>query len=479
MEAASRRRVDCGVSASLILFPEAVIVGSGKSLEYCDLTDIGRRRANNQDSLAVLDAWSPEQYRQRGWLFLVADGMGAHAAGEMASALAAEKVPLVYEKLASRSPPLALRSSIQQANTEINNRGESAIDLKGMGTTCTVLVIGPRGALVGHVGDSRAYRVRGTRIEQLSADHSLVWEMEAQQARQADPVPEAARNIPKNIITRSLGPHDRVNVDLEGPFPIAEGDAYVVCSDGLSGQVADEEIGVLAAELPPADAAAALLGLALVRGAPDNVTLIVARAGPKEKTDPNGNGPPWPLTEATAPTGGSPQLPWKPLAAAAAGLLGALLFNPYSGLMEQGGPVGSLLGDDLARAVGWAATAALTLLCVAGLVAAAVGLAAAPDGEERVLRPGARLGKGPYRSFDCTLSGELVEGIVASVETAADGLSDRERPRALERIAAARRAIAAGSLSEALAEAAGAIAIYRESVVSARHDDTIRTGDDA
>jgi len=478
MEAASRRRVDYGVSASLILFPEAVIVGSGKSLEYCDLTDIGRRRANNQDALAVLDAWSPQQYRQRGWLFLVADGMGAHAAGEMASGLAAEQVPLAYEKLASRSPPLALRASIQQANAAINERGESAIDLKGMGTTCTVLVIGPRGALVGHVGDSRAYRVRGTRIEQLSADHSLVWEMEAQQARQADPVPEAACNIPKNIITRSLGPHDRVTVDLEGPFPIAEGDAYVVCSDGLSGQVADEEIGVLAAELPPADAAAALLGLALVRGAPDNVTLIVARAGPKEKTDPNGNGPPWPLTEAAPAAGGSPQLPWRPLAAAAAGLLGALLFNPES-LLHPEGLIGGLLDPALALAVGWSATAAMTLLCVAGFVAAAVALAAPAGDEDRVLRPGARLGKGPYRSYDCTLSGELVEGIVASVETAADGLSDRERLRALDRIAAARRAIAAGSLSEALSEAAGAIAIYRESVISARHEDTIRTGDDA
>jgi serine/threonine protein phosphatase PrpC len=453
-------------------------VGSGKSLEYCDLSDIGRRRANNQDAMAVLDAWSSEQFRQRGWLFLVADGMGAHAAGEMASALAAEKVPLAYEKLATRSPPLALRASIQQANTEINARGESAIDLKGMGTTCTVLVIGSRGALVGHVGDSRAYRVRGTRIEQLSADHSLVWEMEAQQARNAEPSPESTRNIPKNIITRSLGPHERVSVDLEGPFPVAEGDAYVVCSDGLSGQVADEEIGVLAAELPPADAAAALLGLALVRGAPDNVTLIVTRTGPKEKTDPNGDGPPWPLTEAIAPAGG-PQLPWKPLAAAAAGLLGALLFNPYSGLMEEGGPVGALLGVELARAVGWAAAAAMMLLCVAGLVATALSLVAPVGSEERVLRPGARLGKGPYRSFDCSLSGERVEGIVASVETAADGLSDGERLRALERIAAARRAIAGSRLSEALAEAAGAIAIYRESVISARHDDTIRTGDDA
>ena len=73
-------------------------------------------------------------------------------------------MPLVYEKLASRSPPLALRSSILQANAEIHARGESAADLKGMGTTCTVLVIGPRGALVGHIGDSRAYRVRANLI---------------------------------------------------------------------------------------------------------------------------------------------------------------------------------------------------------------------------------------------------------------------------------------------------------------------------
>ena len=87
-------------------------MGSGTSLEYCDLTDIGRRRANNQDAKAVLPPWSSEQYRRRGWLFLVADGMGAHAAGEMASALAAEHVPLVYEKTAPRSPPLALKSSI-------------------------------------------------------------------------------------------------------------------------------------------------------------------------------------------------------------------------------------------------------------------------------------------------------------------------------------------------------------------------------
>ena len=152
-------------------------MGSGTSLAYCDRTDVGRRRANNQDAKAVLEPWSREQYRRRGWLFVVADGMGAHAAGETASALAAEQVPLIYEKHAVRSPLLALRTSIEQANAEIHAKGESSLDLKGMGTTCTALAILPRGAIVGHVGDSRAYRIRGDSIEQLSKDHSLVWEL--------------------------------------------------------------------------------------------------------------------------------------------------------------------------------------------------------------------------------------------------------------------------------------------------------------
>jgi len=452
-------------------------VGSGRSLEYCDLTDIGRRRANNQDAKAVLDAWSPDQYRQRGWLFLVADGMGAHAAGEMASALAADKVPLAYEKLAARSPPLALRSSIQHANAEIHARGESAVDLKGMGTTCTVLVISSRGVLVGHVGDSRAYRVRGTRIEQLSADHSLAWEMEAQRARNGEGESAPVPSVPKNIITRSLGPHRRVEVDLEGPFPVVDGDTYVLCSDGLSGQVADEEIGTLAAEFAPADAAAALLGLALVRGAPDNVTVIVVRVGPKERTDAGGNLSPWPLTEADDADGGQ-TVPWKQLAAAAVGLLGALVFAPEGELMRANGLVGRLLGE-LAPTVGWAAVGAMGLLCVAGIVSASLAMLAPAGAELRVLPPGRKLGKGPYRSFGCGLSRDIIEGMVASVEAAADGLSDGERRRALDRIAAARRAAGGGDLTQAITEAASAMAIYRDSVTAARNDDTIRTGDEA
>jgi serine/threonine protein phosphatase PrpC len=449
-------------------------VGSGTSLDYCDLSDIGRRRASNQDSRAVVEPYSSEQYRRRGWLFLVADGMGAHAAGETASALAAEQVPLAYEKHSHRGPPLALRTSMLHANAEIHARGETAADLKGMGTTCTALVIVPRGALVGHIGDSRAYRVRGGMIEQLSRDHSLAWDMEAARAK---PGGEAIQAPPKNIITRSMGPHGRIDVDLEGPFPVEQGDVFILCSDGLSGQVADEEIGCFAATLPPGEAAAAMLGLSLVRGAPDNVTLIVATAGPKEVTDPTAANTPWPLADDEPQAREPGKLPWRTLSVAGGALLAALIVHPFALTHPETGLLGRLLGHGLAEAVGWSATVGMLLLFIAALVAAIVGAMPPAGRDAPLLKPGDRLGGGPYRSYGCSPSSALVEGITASVETAADGLSDRERQRALEHVAAARKAIAGGALPKAVAAAAKAIAVYRQAVEAARRDDTIRIWD--
>jgi protein phosphatase len=437
-------------------------VGSGATLDYCELTDIGRRRANNQDSKAVLAPWGTEQYRRRGWLFVVADGMGAHAAGEMASALAVEHVPLAYEKTAARSPPLALKASIEQANAEIHSRGESAIDMRGMGTTCTALALLPRGVLVGHVGDSRAYRIRGTTIDQLSRDHSLAWEMEAHRP------PGADDPIPKNIITRSMGPHPQVNVDLEGPFPVDAGDVFLLCSDGLSGQVADEEIGLLAGSLPPAEAAAALVGLSLVRGAPDNVTVIVARAGDNEASHGGADAVPWPLTEEAPATSNRPPVPWGLLGVAATSLLAALV--GYGGLTTAAAK--ESLGDGLADTLAFATLAAMGLLFMGSLLAAFLG-SIAPEGEGvRVLRPGAKLGGGPYRSYGCAASAQLLEGIIASVESAADGLSSRDRDRLLEAVAEARKPVAANDFSGAIRAAAAAIAIYRRVVEAARSDET-------
>ena len=127
---------------------------------------------------------------------------------------------------------------------------------------------------MGHVGDSRVYRLRKDRLDQLTFDHSLVWEMMA--AGQM-PRGEVASFIPKNIITRSLGPHADVQIDLEGPFPLQVGDTFMICSDGLTGQVRDEEIGPILSTLSPQEAVRVLVDMANLRGGPDNITAIVVR----------------------------------------------------------------------------------------------------------------------------------------------------------------------------------------------------------
>ena len=437
-------------------------MGTGSSLVYCDRTDIGRRRSSNQDSLAVVPPASPQQYRARGWMLMVADGMGAHVAGERASKIAAEQVPLIYEKNAHRSPPLALRRGLEQANAEIHLRGERQPEYRGMGTTCTALVILPRGALVGHIGDSRAYRLRGTTLDQLTRDHSLVWELESSGGLSRE---QAEGSVPKNIITRSMGPHPRVDVDIEGPHAIEQGDIFLVCSDGLSGQVADEEIGLLIRELPPRESCAALVGLALVRGAPDNVTVIVARTGEEEVSRHVQGDPPWALDEDYHPPG-PVKLPWTQLGVAAGSLLLALLLSPWSELTS------TLSG--VAQSIATIGSAAALLVMLATLVMAFVGFAF-PGGGGEALASGSRLGRGPYRSYDCTPRAALVDGIVASVESAADGLAAPECERMQAAAARARKFVAAGSFHEAVVAAAEAIAVYTRSVEEARSGDTFRS----
>ncbi len=444
-------------------------MGKGTSLIYCDRTDIGRRRSNNQDSKAVLPPSGSQQYRTRGWLFIVADGMGAHAAGEEASRIAAERVPLVYEKLSGRSPPLALRRSIEQTNAEINAKGEGAPEFKGMGTTCTTLVILPRGALVGHIGDSRAYRIRGTTIDQLSRDHSLVWELESSGGLTREQATGAA---PKNIITRSMGPHAQVEVDLEGPFAVEEGDVFLLCSDGLSGQVTDEEIGLVTAELEPREAADALIGLTLVRGAPDNVTIVIARAGPEEVSKTSSSDEPWPLSDEPVASKGATNVPWKWLAISGASLFAALLLSPWSMWMTPDGWLATTLGGDAATAVSMIGSGAALVAAMASALFALLGFLIPPAADGRVLPLGRQLGKGPYRSYSCAPSEPLLEGILGSIEAAADGLGDAERERTITILARARQNVAVHSFHEAMVAAAEALTIYKRSIEHSRLDQT-------
>ncbi len=246
-----------------------------RCLEQAAVSDIGMRRSNNQDSYSVVMATDVENWYARGHLFMVADGMGAHAAGELASKLAVDGIPHLYHKHYEQSPPEALQKAIQETNSEVNRRGEANPDFQHMGTTADVLVMLPQGAMVAHIGDSRVYRLRGDTLRQLTFDHSLVWEMKA-----GGELPDGVdpnKVVPKNVITRSLGPNARVKIDFEGPFPVNVGDTFLLCSDGLTGRVEDEELALFMAYLPPKEAAAALVSLANLRGGPDNITIIIVK----------------------------------------------------------------------------------------------------------------------------------------------------------------------------------------------------------
>lgn len=247
-----------------------------QKVEYAVLSDIGFRRRNNQDSYVVHVAPDREEWAARGHLFLVADGMGGHAVGELASKIAADTIPHTYNKSQDLGVEAALKGAILAANAAINGRGVQNRDFTRMGTTCTTLILAPRGAVLGHVGDSRCYRVRGQRIEQLTFDHSLQWEL----LRQGRMSPEEIfLKEPRNIITRSLGPEPVVEVDIEGPYQVRPGDVYLLCSDGLSTLVNDDEIGTIAREMPPAEACQLLVDLANLRGGSDNITVVIARVG--------------------------------------------------------------------------------------------------------------------------------------------------------------------------------------------------------
>jgi protein phosphatase len=240
-------------------------------------TDTGMRRANNQDSFTAVRASHPVAWRQRGHIFMVADGMGAHAVGELASKMACDLIPHTYMKIRGGSSAEAITKAFREVSALIYSRASANRDFQGMGTTCSTLLLLPEGALVAHVGDSRVYRVRHGRIDQLTFDHSLVWELVRRNHLTTE---QANLSVPKNVITRSLGPEVDIEVDIEGPLAVECGDVFLLCSDGLSGFVDDQEIGAFAANYHPRDACRFLINLANLRGGLDNITALIVRIGP-------------------------------------------------------------------------------------------------------------------------------------------------------------------------------------------------------
>ncbi len=247
-------------------------------LSWAIRSEPGDVRPHNEDFAGVFAPTIPDDAWDRGPLFLVADGLGGHAAGEVASRLAVETALASWSGGTPAAPRQALRAAARAANTAIY---DAALDRKrsGMGTTFTALTLAGREALLAHVGDSRAYLIRGETCTQLTPDHSRAGEMLRMKLITAE---QAAAHPARSMLTRSLGGDPAVQVELIGS-PTEAGDTFVLCSDGLWDSVGRFEIAAAAAAIgtaavpTPADAADLLVEQALKRGAPDNVTAVVVR----------------------------------------------------------------------------------------------------------------------------------------------------------------------------------------------------------
>src|ERR687889_161403 len=254
-------------------------------------TDLGRTREHNEDTFLVADlstgnaSLHPEVRNHdigpRGSLFIVADGMGGAAAGELASAMAAD---LIYRHMATawandRNTTAArfayrMKEAVELANTQIYGYAREHPEVRGMGTTVTAAGMFGSDLYLAQIGDSRAYLVRGDEAIQLTKDQSLMQRLVDAGELTED---EAEQSERRNIILQALGPDPRVKVDLTYQ-PVRRGDTLILCSDGLSGLVRREEFASLARQHgdPPA-LCAALIDLANSRGGPDNITVITAR----------------------------------------------------------------------------------------------------------------------------------------------------------------------------------------------------------
>lgn len=235
-------------------------------------TDVGCVREVNEDCVLVIQPGDPEVIARKGLLVLVADGMGGHSAGEVASNKAVEVISRVYYEQ-DGDPQSALKNAFNQASREIFEMSENDESLRGMGTTCTALVLKNGSALAAHVGDSRLYLVRGGQIYTMTEDHSEVMEM----VKRGLISLEQARHHPdKNVILRAIGSHPEVEVSTwDEPMPVREGDRFLLCSDGLYDLVEDEEIKRVVEEEEPRSACENLIALAKQRGGYDNISVGV------------------------------------------------------------------------------------------------------------------------------------------------------------------------------------------------------------
>jgi len=238
-------------------------------IEVAHLTDIGRKRKHNEDAFGFFSLSEDEV------LAIVADGMGGHASGEVASRMAVEIIREVYSKeRTEQDVSEALKSAFEVANFTILQKSLEQEDLNGMGTTATALVIKGDQTFVGHMGDSRAYLFRNATVHQLTQDHSMVNRMVEQGLLTKE---EAQRHPQRNVIYKTLGVNRDADLDLVGPLSAQGDDIFLLCSDGLTNLVSDEELLEIVKEKSPKEACEKLIQLANNRGGHDNITIQILK----------------------------------------------------------------------------------------------------------------------------------------------------------------------------------------------------------
>src|SRR5580658_3963189 len=243
-------------------------------------SDVGLQREHNEDSFVVLKEYD---------LYVVADGMGGHRAGDVASKLATETISEFFKSTANddvtwpfhfdtnlSEEENRLLTGIRVANRQIFERSTRSREYQGMGTTVVGAMFSPKKQrmYIGHVGDSRCYRVREGAIAQLTRDHSLINDY---LLAMPDLTDEQKSELPKNVITRALGMQDQVVVDLQHDDP-KQGDVYVLCSDGLSGMASDDDIRqIVTGTQDIREACLRLIQRANERGGEDNITAVLIK----------------------------------------------------------------------------------------------------------------------------------------------------------------------------------------------------------
>ncbi|MFN2291273.1 MAG: Stp1/IreP family PP2C-type Ser/Thr phosphatase [Anaerolineae bacterium] len=265
-----------GAGAQVEPVPEAQKPASATTLDLmtAKLTDAGRVRPHNEDYVDYHIPADPQQLARKGSLFLVADGMGGHQAGEVASRGAVEIATAQYYSDTGHDVPTSLVRAFRTANQELHAQAQGDPSKGGMGTTLVAAVILGQKVYVANVGDSRAYLISDRGIIQITEDHSWVGE----QLRAGLLTEEQARRHPqRNLVTRALGSKPAVEVDLfEGE--IDPGSSILLCTDGLTGRVEDGEIAAAVQQYAPQEACRRLVALANERGGNDNITVLIVTA---------------------------------------------------------------------------------------------------------------------------------------------------------------------------------------------------------